>query len=481
MSTSSNAKLLEIANLTMDFRTDEGPVRALDDVSLSIEAGQVLGLVGESGSGKSVTARSIMRLNPGNALIQPESRITLNDGARAYDVLSLRDHALRTVRGGKVSMIFQEPMASFAPAIRLGDQITETICIHLGCTRKEARRRGIELFERVGIPIPEMRFDQYVYELSGGMRQRAMIAMALATKPKLLIADEPTTALDVTIQAQVLDLMMELREKEGMAMLFITHDLGVVSQVADDVTVMKKGRVMEAGPVDDVLYSPQDGYTRRLIEALPSMDRIKELPEHRTDSEALIEVSDLSVSYPVTSGRSGAKVFHAVRNMNIRFPLGDIIGLVGESGSGKSSLGRAMLGAAPISSGKVEYRTIEPISISANNRVNRKKLARVAQLVFQDPYGSLNPRMTVRDIIAEPLEALGLTQNRKETDEKVKEIARLCHLDVSHLRRFPHAFSGGQRQRISIARALVCELLSLSQMNLWPHWMYLSKRRFLLS
>ncbi len=445
--------LLSIRDLTLDFRTDEGLVRALDGVSLDIRAGEVMGLVGESGSGKSATAKAIMRLHPSNALIQTPSQINLHDGEKNIDVLSLSGKNLRTVRGGQVSMIFQEPMASFAPAITLGEQIIETIQIHLKHDRHTARKIGIELFDRVGIPMPEKRFDQYVFELSGGMRQRAMIAMALSTNPKLLIADEPTTALDVTIQAQVLDLMLELREQMGMAILFITHDLGVISKIADNVTVMRQGKVVEAGTADDVLYNPQHPYTVKLLDALPHLEALPEAPRHQP--EPILRISDLSITYPQSGqGRKGEH-FKAVKNISLDVPKGQIIGLVGESGSGKTSLGKAILGAAPVTSGQVEYRTEQPFTLKAGKTPKRRQIAAVAQMVFQDPYGSLNPRMTVRDIIAEPLEAMKLTSSKTETDQRVIDIAKRCHLDINHLRRFPHAFSGGQRQRISIARALV--------------------------
>ena len=452
---SISKNLLEIRDLSIDFNTDEGVVRGVDNLNLNIRPGEVMGLVGESGSGKSITAKSIMRLAPSNAIIQHPSQITLNHQDQAVNVLKLRGRDLRLVRGGAVSMIFQEPMASFAPAIRISDQIIQTMQIHLGYDKKQARRIGIELFERVGIVEPEKRFDQYVFELSGGMRQRAMIAMALSTKPKLLIADEPTTALDVTIQAQVLDLMMELREQMGMAMLFITHDLGVVSKIADNVTVMQRGKVVESGPVDQVLYQPEHQYTKRLLDSLPNLDNLPEAPTHTP--EPLLSIKDLSISYPMSGNGRKTELFKAVKNITLDLPEGQIIGLVGESGSGKTSLGKAMLGAAPISSGTVEYHhTEKAVKFGAGQPVKRKRLARTAQLVFQDPYSSLNPRMTVRDIIAEPLEAMKLTKTREETDQRVIEVAKRCHIEVEHLRRFPHAFSGGQRQRISIARALVC-------------------------
>lgn len=447
--------LLDISNLTIDFRTDEGLVRAVNNVNMRIHPGEVMGLVGESGSGKSATAKAIMRLHPGNALVQRPSHIELFDGINSVDVLSLSGRNLRTVRGGEVSMIFQEPMASFAPAIPIGEQIIETIGIHLNQDRDKARRIGIELFDRVGIPMPDKRFDQYVFELSGGMRQRAMIAMALATQPKLLIADEPTTALDVTIQAQVLELMMELREQMGMAILFITHDLGVISKVADNVTVMRGGEVVEAGTCERVLFKPQHDYTKRLLDALPHLDELPEAPAHTP--EPIVQVKDLEITYPIAGKGRKQDSFTAVKNISLDLPRGQIIGLVGESGSGKTSLGKAILGAAPVSAGEIQYNSDKPFALKAGKAVKRRKVAQVAQMVFQDPYSSLNPRMTVRDIIAEPLEAMKLTKNKAETDARVIEVAKQCHLNVDHLRRFPHAFSGGQRQRISIARALVCK------------------------
>lgn len=451
-----NSNLLEIRDLTIDFNTDEGLVRAVDNLNLSIRPGEVMGLVGESGSGKSITAKSIMRLAPGNAVIQHPSQITLNHQGKVTHVLKLRGRDLRIVRGGSVSMIFQEPMASFAPAIRISDQIIQTMQIHLGYSEDQARRAGIELFDRVGIVDPARRFDQYVFELSGGMRQRAMIAMALSTRPKLLIADEPTTALDVTIQAQVLDLMMELRLQFGMAMLFITHDLSVVSKIADNVTVMQQGNVVETGTAENVLFHPKHNYTKRLLDALPHLENLPEAP--LSSPEPLLSVRDLSIRYPLAGNGRKTEFFSAVKNVSLDLPEGQIIGLVGESGSGKTSLGKAILGAAPISSGHVEYHhTKKKVKFGAGKAIKRKRLARTAQLVFQDPYSSLNPRMTVRDIIAEPLEAMKLTKSREETDSQVIEVAKRCRIEIEHLRRFPHAFSGGQRQRISIARALVCK------------------------
>lgn len=448
--------ILDINELTVDFKTEEGLIRAVSDLSLSVMPGEVMGLVGESGSGKSVTSKTIMRLTPGNALTHPNSRVTLRHNDIDHDVLKLKGKHMNMVHGGVVSMIFQEPMASFAPAIRIGDQIIETMQIHSGKSREQCRKEGIALFERVGIPMPEKRFDQYVFELSGGMRQRAMIAMALSTKPRLLIADEPTTALDVTIQAQVLELLLELREQFGMSMVFITHDLGVISKIADNVTVLKKGEVVEAGMADNVLYQPQHSYTKQLLNSLPHLDTLP--PEPKTTPEPLVEINNLDIHFPMnTGGRRDKQTFHAVKDVSLTLPRGRIIGLVGESGSGKTTLGKAILAAAPISSGDVTFFTEKNLHFSNPKKVNRRKFARIAQMIFQDPHASLNPRMTVRDIIAEPLEAMKLCKSKQEVDERVIAIAKRCQIDISHLRRFPHAFSGGQRQRISIARALICE------------------------
>ncbi|MPV85996.1 dipeptide ABC transporter ATP-binding protein [Ostreibacterium oceani] len=448
--------LLDVSQLTVDFRSEEGLIRAVDDIHLSVHPGEIVGLVGESGSGKSVTSKTIMRLMPSNALVHSNSRVMLHHNNQDYNVLKLKGKQLNMVHGGVVSMIFQEPMASFAPAIRIGEQIIETIQIHLGKSRDEARKIGIGLFERVGIPMPEQRFDQYVFELSGGMRQRAMIAMALSTQPKLLIADEPTTALDVTIQAQVLDLMLELREQLGMAMIFITHDLGVISKVADNVTVLKKGRVVEAGRAETVLRQPQHAYTQQLLDALP---HINELPPPPKDAgDPFVRIENLNIYFPMNSGgRHDKRQFHAVKDINLTLPKGRIIGLVGESGSGKTTLGKALLGATPISSGTIAFLGDQPLQFNHPKQIKRKTFARIGQMIFQDPHASLNPRMTVRDIIAEPLEALKLCKDKAEIDARVKAIAARCHIEISHLRRFPHAFSGGQRQRISIARALICE------------------------
>ena len=452
-------RLVDVKNLQVDFKTEEGWFNAVKNVSFHIEAGQVLGLVGESGSGKSVTAKSLMQLNSNNAIYRAPSQINLYNSGQSVPVLQLRSpKALRQLRGGLISMIFQEPMASFAPAISLGKQMVETIQLHLGFGKHEAEQEAIHWLGQVGLTEPERRLRQYVHELSGGMRQRVMIATALSTKPRLLIADEPTTALDVTIQAQVLDLLLELRQRFGMAMLFITHDLGVIGKVADALCVMQSGQIVEEGPAKKTLLTPSHEYTKRLLAAVPSLKKLQLNREGVTKSSeqkpwsSLVKVKDLDIVYESSAGLLKRSSFTAVSAANFEIPTGRIIGLVGESGSGKTSLGRALLKAIPFQAGSIHYQfKDEKFDLNDLSGSSLKAFRQHAQMVFQDPYGSLNPRLTVRDIIAEPLEAMQLTQNRNETDVRVREIATRCRLDLEHLRRFPHAFSGGQRQRISIA------------------------------
>ena len=489
--------LISVKDLTIRFRTDEGLVTAVEGVTFDIAPGEILGLVGESGSGKSVTAKSLMLLNPDNSVYDPQSTITLNLGDETIDVLSLRrPKELMVIRGGSVSMIFQEPMASFAPAISIGDQMVEQLLIHSDINKARATEISIEMLDRVGIPDPAQRFAQYAFEFSGGMRQRAMIAMALSTKPKLLIADEPTTALDVTIQAQVIDLMKDLVSEFHMAILFITHDLGVIAQTVDRVAVMYLGKLIETGSVRGVLRKPTHPYTQGLMDALPKLDNLDvpltaikgDIPSpldrptgcvfntrcpvslrggmrvayagYHNDgrrasgfvppgrergsvgmSENLITTNDLSVHYPLRGKLFGPPpVVRACEGVSVHIEKGSFYGLVGESGSGKTTFGRALLRAAPITRGSATYSdgevTYDLPSLEGDDlREYRKR----AQLIFQDPYAALSPRMPVRDIIAEPLEVMGLTKSREETDERVREIAAKCRINLEHLRRFPHA------------------------------------------
>ena len=483
--------MLKVENLSISFRTDEGLINAVQDISFEVKPGQTLGLVGESGSGKSISTKALMQLLPANSSISPNARMLYTDKAgKEVDInkLGRSSKAIRDIRGGEIGMIFQEPMASFSPVYTIGNQIMEAIRLHRRTSRKEARDIAIHMLDRVGLTNPSLRVDQFPHELSGGMRQRAMIALALSANPQLLIADEPTTALDVTIQAQVLQLMKELQQEIGMAMIFITHDLGVVAQIADDVAVMYKGQIVERGPVRDIIRNPQQAYTKRLLDAIPRLDRVAP-PAQLSDPDGkklLIDVNNLSVDFDIKKKhlfRTEIEKVRAVKDVSFTILRGETVGLVGESGSGKTTVGRAILRAIDPSEGEVifhrkhkgdidlakatetELRRMRPKMNMAFHegpvqvhdlvgdllRTFRPEMS----LVFQDPYSSLNPRMTVRDIIAEPLVASGLIKSREKVDERVREIAARCKLDLEHLRRFPHAFSGGQRQRICIARALV--------------------------
>lgn len=480
--------ILDVKNLTVSFRTDEGLITPVRDVSFSLEKGKTLGIVGESGSGKSVTTKALMQLLPGVAQINTGAEISyVMKSGQTVDLASLRprDPRMRQIRGGELAMIFQEPMASFSPIYSIGNQIMEAITLHRAMSKRQAREIAIEMLDKVGITEPHKRIDQYPHEMSGGMRQRAMIALALSSGPQLLIADEPTTALDVTIQAQVLQLMRDLQAELGMSMIFITHDLGVVAQVADDIAVMYKGEIVERGSVRDVLRNPQQSYTRRLLEAVPRLDTVVP-PKPLKRAKPLIDVHNLGVSFAVRNKklfRTEVKTVDAVSDVSFDICKGETVGLVGESGSGKTTVGRAMLRAIDPTAGEVIFHRKKKGDIDlahasdAELRDVRTKLNMAfpekpvqlhnlagdmlrsfrpeMSLVFQDPYSSLNPRMTVRDIIAEPLVASGLMRDRAQIDARVREIAAKCKIDLEHLRRFPHAFSGGQRQRICIARALV--------------------------
>ncbi len=483
-------KILDVRNLTLNFRTDEGLISPVRNVSFSLEKGKTLGIVGESGSGKSISTKAVMQLLPGIASIGEDSQINyIAKNGKAVDIAKIHrnDRRMHHLRGGEIGMIFQEPMASFSPVYTIGNQIMEAIMLHRKVSRRQARDIAIEMLDKVGLTNPGQRVDQYPHELSGGMRQRAMIALALSAGPQLLIADEPTTALDVTIQAQVLKLMRDLQTELDMSMIFITHDLGVVAQVADDVAVMYKGEIVERGTVREVIQNPQEAYTKRLLAAVPRLDKmVPPKPLTGGAAQSLIDVKNLAVDFEVKNKklfRTEIETVRAVRDITFDILRGETVGLVGESGSGKTTVGRAILRAIDPSGGEVifhrknkgdidlahaspkELRQVRsklnmafsegPVQINSLTGDLLRAFRPEMSLVFQDPYSSLNPRMTVRDIIAEPLVASGMMTNREKIDERVREIAGRCKIDLEHLRRFPHAFSGGQRQRICIARALV--------------------------
>jgi peptide/nickel transport system ATP-binding protein len=439
--------LLSVRDLRVAFATEAGTVRAVDGVSFDLAPGEVLAIVGESGSGKSVAAQTILGLTR-----SPNARIAGSARLGADELLGADEATMRGVRGDRVAMIFQDPMTSFNPVYRVGAQIVEAIRAHRGeVSKQEARRQAIELLDAVGIPDPARRVDSYPHELSGGQRQRAMIAMALALEPEVLIADEPTTALDVTVQAQILRLLGRLNRERGLATILITHDFGVVAEVADRILVMHEGRIVERGSLDDVFYSPTDPYTRGLLGAVVRLDQAPPLRAAR-EGENLLEVRDLVKHYPARDRllRRGAEPVRAVDGVGFELRGGETLGLVGESGSGKSTLCRAVLGLIEPTAGSVRFEGNE---IAGLSRRRMRPLRREMQMVFQDPYASLNPRRRAGQIVAEPLRLQGGARGGELRGRALELLGRVG-LGPEHYDRFPHELSGGQRQRVGIARAL---------------------------
>jgi peptide/nickel transport system ATP-binding protein len=438
-------QVLRIDGLTLALPELADRAFAVDDVSLSIAPGETLCVVGESGSGKSMLAHSVMGLLP--SAVKPVAGFVRLGGR---DLLSLDEAAMQAIRGREVGMIFQEPMTSLNPVMRVGDQIAETFEAHGLYDRSERHARAVALLTEVGIPDPARTVKAYPHELSGGQRQRVMIAMALALKPRLLIADEPTTALDVTTQAQILRLIDELRRKHGTAVLFITHDFGVVADIADRIAVLQHGMLVEQGTVDDVLSHPQHGYTKRLIAAVPSLT-----PPHRDQKpghDVVLSVAGLSKTYRKRSFFQPARVVVAVDDVSFTLSKGETLGLVGESGSGKSTIGRCCLRLIESDHGRV---LLNGVSLTELSRSELRRVRGRIQMVFQDPYASLNPRQTVGRIIADGPVAQGVAAG--EALRKARDLLDLVGLSANAVDRYPHEFSGGQRQRIGIARALALE------------------------
>ncbi len=437
--------LLSVRDLSVAFHQGGATSIAVDQVSFDLMPGEVVALVGESGSGKSVTANSILKLLPYPAASHPSGKI-LFDGK---DMLTLPERALRAVRGNDITMIFQEPMTSLNPLHTIERQIGEILELHQAITGAEARARTLELLLQVGIREPEKRLKAYPHELSGGQRQRVMIAMALANRPKLLIADEPTTALDVTVQAQILELLGDLKTQHGMSMLFITHDLGIVRKFADRVCVMTKGKIVETGTVEQVFTDPQHAYTRHLLAAEPK----GEPPHSDATKPVVMQGDDIKVWFPIKAGLMRRVVDHvkAVDGIDITLRAGQTVGVVGESGSGKTTLGLA-LSRLIASEGRISFIGQ---SIDHHSYEMMKPLRNRLQVVFQDPYGSLSPRMSVGEIVAEGLKVHERSLSADERDTRVATALEEVGLDPATRWRYPHEFSGGQRQRIAIARAMV--------------------------
>jgi microcin C transport system ATP-binding protein len=438
--------LLEVENLAVSFATPEGDVEAVRGISFDVQRGETLALVGESGSGKSVTALSVLQLLPYPAARHPSGSIRL----AGVELLGAPERTLESVRGERIAMIFQEPMTSLNPLHRVGKQIGETLMVHRGLDRAAARARTLELLDTVGIRDPAARLSSYPHELSGGQRQRVMIAMALANDPELLIADEPTTALDVTIQAQVLALLREIKERLGMSLLLITHDLGIVRKVADRVCVMTDGAIVERNDTARLFEAPQHAYTRHLLAAEPS----GEPPESRADAPILLEATDLRVWFPIKRGVLRRSVSHlkAVDGVTLEAREGETLGVVGESGSGKTTLALALL-RLQASRGRIRFRGRDIQGLSWRQT---RPLRREIQIVFQDPFGSLSPRLPIGEIVGEGL-AIHRVGDPAQREQRVIRALEEVGLDPASRNRYPHEFSGGQRQRIAIARAMVLE------------------------
>ena len=449
--------LLTVEDLSIAFGGADPVVKG---VSFSLEHGETLALVGESGSGKTISCRAVLGILPKKA--RTTGRITLNGRDGRLVLSELNERRMRSVRGNAISMIFQEPMRSLSPLHRVGNQVIEGLMLHQRVTAAQAKAAALEQFERVGFPDPERAFRAYPFELSGGMRQRAMIAMAMISKPEVLIADEPTTALDVTTQAQVLGLIKELQKETGTAVILVTHDLGVVANMAETVVVMNKGKVMESGPAELVLKDPAHGYTKKLFAAAPVIPDVAEPAPPLPREDLILTMSGVSKTYRVR-GNSRWKpemLVHACRGVDLAVTRGKTLAIVGESGSGKTTCARIALGAElPDPGGEVMFRATpeaEPIKVHGMSRAARTRFQRQAQMVFQDPYSSLSPRMRVMDALTEPLEIHGLG-GRAERRDKAAEMLNWVGLKQEMLYRYPHAFSGGQRQRMSIARALMLD------------------------
>jgi microcin C transport system ATP-binding protein len=443
--------LLAVDNLAVAFRQGGSVNLAVKGISFTLEKGETLALVGESGSGKSVTALSVLGLLNYPAAFHPSGQIRFQDGADERELLNAGDEALRRVRGNAISMIFQEPMTSLNPLHTIEKQIGEILEVHRGWSGEKARQRTLELLNKVGIREPEKRLGAYPHQLSGGQRQRVMIAMALANEPALLIADEPTTALDVTVQAQILALLKDLQRDTGMAMLFITHDLGVVRRLAHRVAVMKHGEIVEQGPVSAVFSNPAHPYTRALLAAEPK----GEAPVPHPDAPIVAEISDVKVHFPIRSGLFRKVTGHvkAVDGVSLKIRAGETLGVVGESGSGKTTLGLAILRLIR-SQGRIAVlgRDVQGLGFAAMRPMRQQM-----QIVFQDPYGSLSPRMSVADIVSEGLFIQEPQLDLSAAREKVARALVDVGLDPAAMDRYPHEFSGGQRQRIAIARAMALD------------------------
>jgi peptide/nickel transport system ATP-binding protein len=459
--------VLHIENLSVDFRMEQETVSAIRNINLTIHRGELLALVGESGSGKSVTSLSILQLLPSPPAIYTSGNIYFHDSNKQIDLLGAEPGELRSVRGSKIAMIFQEPMSSLNPVMTCGRQVAEAIRLHKKLSKAAARKLVLEWFRKVKLPDPEKMYDRYPHQISGGQKQRVMIAMAMCCEPALLICDEPTTALDVTVQKTILELIKELQQDRNMAVLFITHDLGVVAEIADRVAIMYKGDIVEENSRQQIFTYPQHPYTKALIacrpglhsrdERLPTIsDFLDQATTHNVQlksaptNEVLVDVKHLTVSFPVRSNLFGKATayMNAVDDVSFQLFKGETLGLVGESGCGKTTLGRTLLRLIDPTSGQIIYAGKD---ITAYTKKELTAFRKDVQLIFQDPFSSLNPRITVGDALQEPVKLFRPDLDRKKL---IADLLDKVNLPASAARRYPHEFSGGQRQRIVIARAL---------------------------
>lgn len=486
--------LLEVKNLVTQFKSESEYTKAVNDISFTLHKGETIGIVGESGSGKSVTSLSIMQLipNPPGKITGGEIIYHTKDGGKV-DLVKTKNDDMRKYRGNEIAMIFQEPMTSLNPVIKCGDQVMEALLLHQKITKKEAKIKVLDLFKEVQLPTPERMFSSYPHQLSGGQKQRVMIAMAMSCNPNILIADEPTTALDVTVQKTILELMQKLQQQHNMGILFITHDLGVIAELADKVVVMYKGKIVEQGPVLEIFQNPKHPYTKSLLACRPPLDRrLKRLPVvsdfmirgengeiielQKNVSEALqsvsitlderkkqheelykrhkiLELQNVKTWFPSKKTIFGKVLDYTKAVDDVSFDVyeGETLGLVGESGCGKTTLGRTILKLTEAHSGKIFYKREDLLHMKESDfREHRKHL----QIIFQDPYSSLNPRITVGNAIMEPMKIHNILKNNTERRDKVYDLLKKVNLEEKHFNRYPHEFSGGQRQRICIARAL---------------------------
>jgi peptide/nickel transport system ATP-binding protein len=447
--------LLSVKQLYTWFRHQHQPIKAVDGISFEIERGETFCLVGESGSGKSITALSIMGLLPQYSIERHTGEIWFQSRGQASKNLALfSETEMQQIRGGRIAMIFQEPMSSLNPVFTIGEQILEAVRLHFPLhSEYESWERVMRALQDVQLPDPKIRVHSYPHQLSGGQRQRVMIAMAMACEPDLLIADEPTTALDVTVQREILQLMLALQQRTGMAILFITHDFGVVSEIADRVGVMQQGKLVETGKTDQIINQPKHPYSQRLIAALPENLARVEHQQSEDRQQPLVKLTQLEIHFPIRKGllRRVVDQVRAVDGVDLEIPRGQILALVGESGSGKTTLGRGILRLTEPTAGQVSFDNTDITQLS---RSQLRRFRRNMQIIFQDPISSLNPRLSIAAILTEPMKVHGIGKNREERLEMAKTLLQQVQMESDSLWRYPHAFSGGQRQRIGIARAL---------------------------